>query len=138
MGERRVTETLMVETSALVAIILEEPGWRQLAEQIVGASAFTVCFNVFEAALAVVRERRLSPSASYEIVLEVAERLAIEVRNYETMAVPYAIVAREKFGAGRHGLNLGDCLSYGAARQSRARLLYVGEDFARTNVNDPL
>ena len=131
-----MTETLMVETSALDALILEESGWRQFAEQIVRASAFTACFNVFEAALAVVRERRLSPSASYEIVLEVAERLAIEVRNYDAEAIPHAIVAREKFGAGRHGLNLGECLSYGAARQSRARLLFVGEDFAQTDVND--
>jgi uncharacterized protein with PIN domain len=30
-----VTEAAMVETSALVAIVLEEPGWRQIAEQIV-------------------------------------------------------------------------------------------------------
>jgi len=138
MGRRPLTETLMVETSALVAIILEEPGWRGLAEQTVGARAFTTCFNVFEAALAVVRERRLTPSASHEIVVEVAGRLGVEVRNYETDAIPYAIVAREKYGAGRHGLNLGDCLSYGAARQSRARLLYVGEDFARTDVNDQI
>jgi ribonuclease VapC len=128
----------MVETSALVAIILEEPGWRQLAEQIVRASAFTTCVNVFEAALAVVRERRMRPSESHEIVAEVAQRLGIEVRNYETDAISHAIAAREKFGAGRHGLNLGDCLSYGAARRSRARLLYVGEDFAQTDVNDEL
>ncbi len=65
MGSRWVTETLMVETSALVAIILEEPGWRQVAERIVSASAFTSCFNVFEAALAVVREKDPSPSAAH-------------------------------------------------------------------------
>ncbi len=42
------------------------------------------------------------------------------------------------FGAGGHSLNMGDRLSYGAARMARARLLYVGDDFARTDVNDPL
>lgn len=126
----------MVETSALVAIILEEPGWRQLAEQVVRTSAFTTCFNVFEAALAVVRERRLKPSEAYGIVLDAAARLAIEIRNYEADAIPSAIAGRENFGAGRRGLNLGDCLSYGATKRNRARLLYVGEDFARTDVND--
>jgi ribonuclease VapC len=126
----------MVETSALVAIILEEPGWRQLAEQVVRTSAFTTCFNVFEAALAVVRARRLKPSEAYGIVLDAAARLAIEIRNYEADAIPSAIAGRENFGAGRRGLNLGDCLSYGAAKRNRARLLYVGEDFARTDVND--
>ncbi len=45
-------------------------------------------------------------------------------------------MGREKFGAGRHRLNLGDCLSYGAAKRNGARLLYVGEDFALTDVND--
>jgi ribonuclease VapC len=126
----------MVETSALVAIILEEPGWRQLAEQVVRTSAFTTCFNVFEAALAVVRERRLKPSEAYGIVLEAAARLAIEIRDYGADTIPFAIKGREKFGAGARGLNLGDWLSYGAAKRNRARLLYVGEDFARTDVND--
>jgi ribonuclease VapC len=126
----------MVESSALVAIILEEPGWRQLAEQVVRASAFTSCFNVFEAALALVRERRLTPSDAYGIVLDTAARLAIEIRDYGADAIPLAIIGRERFGAGRRGLNLGDCLSYGAAKRNRARLLYVGEDFALTDVND--
>ena len=131
-----MTETLMVETSALVAVILEEPGWRQLAEQIVRTTAFTSCFNVFEAALALVRERRLKPPEAYRLVLDAAARLAIEVRDYGADAIPFAVAGRERFGAGRRGLNLGDCLSYGAAKRNRARLLYVGEDFARTDVND--
>jgi ribonuclease VapC len=132
----RVTETLMVESSALTAIILEEPGWRQLAEQVVRTNAFTTCFNVFEAALAIVRERQLKPSEAYSIVLDAMARLAIEVTGYEADAIPLAIAGREKFGSGKRGLNLGDCLSYGAAKRHSARLLYVGEDFARTDVND--
>jgi ribonuclease VapC len=131
-----VAETLMVESSALAAIILEEPGWRQLAEEVARTNAFTTCFNVFEAALAIVREHRLKPSEAYGIVLDAAQRLAIEIRDYGADALPLAIMGREKFGAGRRGLNMGDCLSYGAAKRNRARLLYVGEDFARTDVND--
>jgi ribonuclease VapC len=138
MGRRRVSETLMVETSALVAIILEEPGWRQLAERVVAASAFTTCFNVFEAALAVVREKDLTPSAAHLIVLDTVARLGVEMSDYPSKAIPHAIAAREQFGAGRRGLNMGDCLSYGAAKERRARLIYVGEDFARTDVNDRL
>jgi len=126
----------MVETSALVAIILEEPGWRQFAERIVGASAFTTCFNVSEAALAVVREKDLAPSAAHMIVVDTAARLDVVIRNYPSQAIPFAIAARERLGPGRRGLNMGDCLSYGAARESRARMIYVGEDFARTDVND--
>jgi ribonuclease VapC len=126
----------MVETSALVAIILEEPGWRQLAKRVVAASAYTTWFNVFETALAVVREKDLTPSAAHLIVLDTVARLGVEMSDYPSQAVPHAIAAREQFGAGRRGLNMGDCLSYGAAKQRRARLIYVGEDFARTDVND--
>ena len=91
----------MVELSALTAIILEEPGWRQLAEQVVRTNAFTTCFNVFEAALAIVRERRLKPSEAYGIILDAAARLAIEITDYEAEAIPLAVAGREKFGAGK-------------------------------------
>src|ERR1700677_5005618 len=83
MGGGRVTETLMVESSALTAIVLEEPGWRQLAEQIVRTNAFTTCFNVFEAALAIVRERRLKPSEAYGIILDAVAPPAIAITDYE-------------------------------------------------------
>jgi ribonuclease VapC len=131
-----MTPSLMVETSALVAILLEEPGWKSLAEQIVASIAVTTCVNVFEASLAVVRARTISPTQAYEIVRDMATRLDIEVTDYASAALPLAISARQAFGAGKHGLNMGDCLSYGAARFAGARLLYVGEDFARTDVND--
>ncbi len=128
----------MVETSALVSIILEERGWRQSAEQIVAGSVFTTSVNIFEAALAVVRERSCAPSEAYALILDMAARLDIEIRDYESRAIPFAIVAREHFRAGRRGLNMGDCLSYGAAKLSHARLVYVGEDFAQTDVNDDI
>ena len=60
----------------------------------------------------------------------------IEIRDYRVDSIPLAIIGREKFGTGRRGLNMGDCLLYGAAKRNRARLLYVGEDFALTDVND--
>jgi ribonuclease VapC len=128
----------MVETSALVAILLEEPGWKALAEQVAAANAFTTCINAFEASLALVRERAVSPKAAYEIVLDATARLDIEITDYAMGAMTFAVDARQRFGAGRRGLNMGDCLSYGAARLAQSRLLYVGEDFARTDVNDAL
>jgi hypothetical protein len=50
-----------------------------LAEQVVRTSAFTTCFNVFEAALAIVRERRLKPSEAHSVVLDAMSRVAIEI-----------------------------------------------------------
>ena len=47
-----------------------------------------------------------------------------------------ALEAYRKFGKGRHpaGLNLGDCMSYATARLAGQPLLFVGEDFPRTDV----
>ena len=41
-----------------------------------------------------------------------------------------------RFGKGRHpaGLNFGDCFGYALARTLDAPLLFVGDDFARTDV----
>jgi len=126
----------MVETSAIVAIILEEDGWQSLAEQIAETKSVTTCINVFEATLAITRERQHKPTAALEIVQAACESLDIQVVGVFPALIPLAVEARERFGAGRYGLNFGDCLSYAAARSHRARLLYVGKDFARTDVND--
>jgi ribonuclease VapC len=126
----------MVETSALVAILLEEPEWERLAEQIDGESASTTCVAVFEASLSLAKHTRLSPTQAHRIVVDLAERLRIEVKPVVPPMIALAAEARERYGAGRHGLNMGDCLSYGAARYFRTRLLFKGDDFARTDVND--
>ncbi|HMK89232.1 MAG TPA: type II toxin-antitoxin system VapC family toxin [Methylocystis sp.] len=128
--------TLMVETSALVAILLEEEGWRGLAEQIAETRAITTCVNMFEASLALTRERRHKTTAAYEIVEAAVQNLDIQPMAIFPAMIPLAAEARERFGAGRYGLNMGDCLSYAAAKHFRARLLYAGKDFTRTDVND--
>ena len=47
-----------------------------------------------------------------------------------------ALDAFERYGRGRHKakLNFGDCLSYATARRHGLKLLYVGRDFAATDV----
>ncbi len=65
---RVTTKTVLVETSAIVAITLEEPGWEALAEEIVATQAITTTVAVFEACLAVTRERRVRPTEAHEIV----------------------------------------------------------------------
>ena len=44
--------------------------------------------------------------------------------------------AYAQFGRGRHpaALNMGDCFAYACAKSNQARLLYTGEDFAKTDL----
>jgi ribonuclease VapC len=48
--------------------------------------------------------------------------------------------AYKRWGKGAHpaALNFGDCFAYAVAKEHRCRLLYVGEDFARTDVEGAL
>jgi ribonuclease VapC len=48
--------------------------------------------------------------------------------------------AYARWGKGRHpaGLNFGDCFAYVLARETNSALLYVGEDFAKTDVSPAL
>ncbi len=61
--------------------------------------------------------------------------MAIEVLAFTPDMLAHAVAARERYGRGRKGLNMGDCLSYAAAKHLRLTLLFKGEDFARTDVN---
>ena len=127
---------LLVETSALVAIALEEPGWEELAEAVASAeSPMTTGVNLFEAALALVRVREVKPTEAHGIVEDLVGALGVRVAAVVPEMTLLAVQAREKFGAGRYGLNFGDCLSYAAAKFFQAKLLYVGNDFAATDLN---
>jgi ribonuclease VapC len=127
---------MMVETSALAAILLGEPERRDFLERIAAAERpFTVATAVFEAILAVCRQKSVAPVDAEAIVSALLAELRIEVTAFEPAMVSLAVEARQKFGSGRHRLNMGDCLSYAAARFQRAELLFKGEDFARTDVN---
>jgi len=129
--------SIYVETSALVAILLQERGWEELAEKIEADSrptTGTVC--LFEAGYALTRERALSPLEAAQLINEFVERAGILVSGFTVQMTEHAVSARERYGKGRHpaNLNFGDCLSYGAARYLRAPMLFVGDDFAKTDI----
>lgn len=127
---------LLVETSALVAILFEEPEWEVFAERILDSKSQTTAVNVFEAVLALTRLIAKPPTDAHARLLKLLQRLAIEIVPFTPEMIAHAVAARERFGRGRNGLNMGDCMSYAAARRLGLKLLYKGDDFAATDVND--
>ena len=57
--------------------------------------------------------------------------VGIGEREFELAAQAYA-----EFGKGRHqaALNMGDCFAYACAKANRARLLFKGDDFSKTDI----
>lgn len=122
---------IAVDTSALMAIILNEP-------------EADACIAALEAedhlliSAATVAEAQIV--ASRRNVGREMERL-IDGLGLEVVSVTLASARRTAEAYGRWGkginpagLNFGDCFAYEIARENRCRLLHVGQDFARTDL----
>lgn len=126
--------TMVVDSSALVAILELEEDAELLARALAGARVRWISTaTVVEAGIVMLRRRGAEGSRDLDSLLA---RLSVE-------AVPvseeHARLAREgfaRFGKGQHaaGLNYGDCFSYALARAADAPLLCKGDEFTRTDV----
>ncbi len=129
--------SLFVETSALVAIILEEEGWEVLAGKI-DATDKPVSTSVacFETICAIAQRKQISPSQAHEIVMATVEIAGITISGFSSEMLEHAVRAGELYGKGHHkaGLNMGDCLSYAAASHYQIPLLFAGDDFVHTDL----
>lgn len=124
----------MIDASALVAIMLREPGWQELAARIDATKIRrTTTVAVIETALALARDGVYRPSAALADIELLLDRAGVEIVPVDRAIVPLALGAREKYG--QRILNFGDCISYAAARHFNAPLLFVGDDFPKTDGN---
>jgi ribonuclease VapC len=125
---------VVLDSSAIVAIELQEPGYRALVEKIDRAEAILIGVpTMFETAMVLSRRRKgdAIPWLSGFLGSIRAESVAF--------AEPHFIAAMDafvRFGKGRHpaALNFGDCMSYAVARVAGMPLLYAGADFAKTDI----
>lgn len=125
---------MIVDTSAILAILLGEPDAERYEDAI--AAAWPRRMSVvalLEAAMVV--ESRGGARAGDELDA-LLERAEIELAPVTS---GHAIAARRawrRYGKGNHpaGLNFGDCLVYALAEATGEPLLYKGRDFARTDV----
>ena len=128
---------MILDTSALVAVIMAEDPAPALFEVLAEAPAISVgAPTLVETAM--VLDGRLagsSPDASSRLAVLMA-RFDIEVLPFVAQHWPVAWAAFLRYGKGRHpaGLNFGDCLTYATARLAGRPLLCLGDDFAQTDL----
>lgn len=125
---------MVIDTSALVAILFNEPERRRFNETIEAADSRVVSAATF-VEISMVIESRLGAEGLLDLD-QFIERAGIELAAVDSEQAHVARRAFSRFGKGRHpaGLNYGDCFSYALAMVRREPLLYKGEDFARTDV----
>lgn len=125
---------MILDTSAIVAIFLREPGFERLLKAIDDAQTVAVAGpTLLEAGI--VLSARLGQDATGLLQTFIASG-DVEVLPFGEAHWPVAVRAWLEWGKGRHpaALNFGDCVSFAAARAAGMPLLYVGEDFARTDL----
>jgi len=126
---------MIIDTSAIVAIFFQEPGYEELIQRLIlaekvaiGAPTLVECGIVLSA--------RLGRDATSMLTRFLEER-QIAVTPFTEAHFGIAVSAWHKYGKGRHpaGLNFGDCLTYAMVYLTNQPLLYVGSDFPQTDLN---
>ena len=125
---------MIVDTSAVLAILFHEPDAERFASAITTASSRRMsAATLLETTI--VLESRSGAAAGYELdsFLQEAE---IELEPVTTDQAQAARRAWRRFGKGNHpaGLNFGDCFAYALAEATREPLLFKGGDFDLTDV----
>lgn len=130
---------MFVDASAIVALLADEPEADRISAALASASRCrTSPVAVLETVLALARPDKFGRTveAVGPIVLEFLAARGIEIGDFppasETTAL--ALSAAHRYRAGRHGLNLGDCLYYAAARFLGMPILATADEFRRTDL----
>ena len=125
---------MILDTSVIIAISLREPGYEELVARMRSADVLGVGTpTLTEAGMVLSARLGVEPQALLDRFL----------RDFGVVPVVFgeqhwreALDAFRRFGKGRHpaALNFGDCLSYAVAKLTDRSLLFVGDDFPRTDI----
>jgi len=128
-----VSKGLVIDTSAMVAILSGEAGHAWLTEQL-SSAADRVIAAPTALELGIVLEARSATAIGMS--RRALRDGRISVVPFDDDAVERAMEAWRRFGKGRHpaALNFGDCCTYALAEQTGYPILCVGNDFARTDL----
>lgn len=125
---------MILDSSVIVSITLREPGHEELVRKLRSADTLGIgAPSLTEAGMVLSSRLGVEPQALLDRFL----------RDFGVVPVVFgeqhwreALEAFRRFGKGRHpaGLNFGDCLSYATAKLANHPLLFVGDDFPRTDI----
>ena len=125
---------MILDSSAIVALALQESGAEHILEKL-DASELNAIGAPTLLETSIVLQARLG-DAGREFLDNFIDGFRVEVHPFTRQHWATARDAFLRFGKGRHpaGLNYGDCMSYAVAKLAGRRLLFVGEDFRRTDI----
>ena len=124
---------IVVDTSALAAIVLGEPDGERFRDALEHATVAISAASVTEARI--VLDSRAGGDALRDLT-ELLDVCEATITPYDEEHASATHAAWRRFGKGRHPaqLNLGDCMAYATAKLADAPLLFKGKDFTQTDI----
>ena len=122
---------IVIDTSALMVLLLGEPEADQIATLLGSEESLLISAGTLAEALIVAERRGLQAEMA-----QLLEGLSVDVDEVGAVGAVAVAQAYSTWGKGVHpaGLNFGDCFAYATAKTSGAQLLFVGDDFAKTDI----
>jgi ribonuclease VapC len=126
---------IVVDTSALMAIVLSEPAAPACVAVLEAEDEIQISAGTVAEALIVSARRNVGVEMA-----RLLDGLGCEIVSVTPAAARRIAEAYQQWGRGMHpaALNFGDCFAYEAAKEHACRLLYVGGDFAKTDIEGVL
>ena len=126
---------IAVDTSALLAIALAEAAGPACLEALRRKTQLLISAGTIVEALIVAHQRNVSDK-----VVALIDGLQFEIVTVTNASARRAATAYRRWGKGQHpaALNYGDCFAYETATHHSCKLLYIGGDFAKTDVQSVL
>lgn len=125
---------LVMDASALVAIVRREPGNEAITQALLESQEAAIpAPTVLEAAMVIGGNSGLDPRNE---IGEILRNGAVRIAPFDDHLYGMALTAFMRFGKGRHraSLNFGDCMVYALAARHRAPILCAGNNFAQTDI----
>jgi ribonuclease VapC len=125
---------MIIDTSALLAILFDEPDGPALLRRIAEAPIRLMSSaNAVEAWIVADRHANPAKGLALDALLET---LGVDIVPVTIQHARLARTAYHTYGKGRHpaGLNFGDCFAYALAKATDLPLLFKGDDFGQTDV----
>lgn len=126
---------MIVDSSALVAILGREPGYEALINLLIQTPRISISAGTLIEVRIIATTRGIGQDL--EQLLQQLQVLVVPVDQYQA---DLALEGFRSYGKGQHpaGLNYGDLFAYALAKALNEPLLFVGNDFSRTDITPAL
>jgi ribonuclease VapC len=122
---------IAVDSSALMAVVLDEPEGTACYEILAGDQQMIMSAGTLQETLIVASRRNVGKA-----MISFMDRFDIVMVDVNRSLAEQAAAAYRQWGKGFHpaALNFGDCFAYAVAKSYDCPLLFVGNDFSQTDI----